>query len=282
MTDTKEVKPQTLSKQEREEAAGMIKPRAAILYEVVRREGERELVRTFEALSWSGLAAGLSLGFSPLLQAVLETYLPADGGVARLIAPFGYCTGFLIVVLARQQLFTENTITVVLPVIAEKTKTNAMRLLRLWGTVLCANLVGTFLFAAFVALSGVLPADVFSSLAHVATYMVSKSLPELFFGAIFAGWLIAAMVWLLPVCEGMEFWVIVFLTYCIALLEASHIIAGSVEAFFLVLTAQAELGPVIVDFLLPTLAGNIFGGTALFALIAYAQVREEVNGTAKN
>ena len=46
-------------------------PRAAVLHEVIRREGEQELSRTFTALSVSALAAGLSMGFSMLARGLL-------------------------------------------------------------------------------------------------------------------------------------------------------------------------------------------------------------------
>lgn len=39
---------------------------------------------------------------------------------AALIADVGYAVGFLIVILARQQLFTENTLTAVLPIMVRK------------------------------------------------------------------------------------------------------------------------------------------------------------------
>lgn len=46
--------------------------RAAVLYEITRSEGEGELARGFGALWWSGLAAVLSIGFSPVAQAALK------------------------------------------------------------------------------------------------------------------------------------------------------------------------------------------------------------------
>ena len=55
-----------------------------------------------------------------------------------------------------------------------------------------------------------------------------------------------------------------------------HIVAGSVEASFLVLNGHLAVGPMITGFFIPVLVGNIIGGTALFALIAYAQVMREI------
>lgn len=270
------VKPQKITDQEKDEVEGLVRPRAAVLYEVVRKEGDQELSRTFGALWWSGVAAGLSLGFSPLLQAVLMAILPEASAAASLVVPAGYTIGFLIVVLARQQLFTENTITAVLPLMAEKTWINLYRTARLWLIVLCANLAGTLLFTLFIVYSGALSADIMVAIQELAEHVIDKSLSEIFFGAILAGWLIAAMVWLMPSCEGLEFWVILFITYVIALLGASHVIAGSVEAYIAVIKGHTTVYDAVVLFFLPTLLGNIIGGTALFALISYAQVHREV------
>jgi formate/nitrite transporter FocA (FNT family) len=72
-------------------------------------------LRTKAALWWSALGAGLSIGFSLLAQAMLKAYLPASPG-AWIVEALGYSAGFLIVILSRQQLFTENMLTAVLPV----------------------------------------------------------------------------------------------------------------------------------------------------------------------
>jgi len=123
---------------------------ANVVYETIRREGEDELHRTASALAWSAFAAGLSMGFSFIAEAVLTARLP-DQPWRPLIAFVGYCVGFLIVILGRQQLFTENTLTVVLPLLVRKDLSTLLRMLRLWAVVLSANLVGTFLFALCLA-----------------------------------------------------------------------------------------------------------------------------------
>jgi len=119
---------------------------ANVVYETIRREGEDELHRTVAALAWSALAAGLSMGFSFVAEGLLMSHLP-DQLWRPLIASAGYCVGFLIVILGRQQLFTENTLTVVLPLLLRRDLATLLRMLRLWGVVLSGNLVGTFLFA---------------------------------------------------------------------------------------------------------------------------------------
>src|SRR5262245_62766128 len=123
-------------------------PRTPVIYEVVRRLGDEEMARPLTSLWWSGVAAGLSISFSLLSQAILTAHLP-QASWQPLVVGFGYCIGFIMAVLSRQQLFTESTITAVIPVAADVTWSNILRMARLWATVLAANLAGTLLWALF-------------------------------------------------------------------------------------------------------------------------------------
>src|SRR3954464_10545669 len=124
-----------------QEAEEKSSPSAHVVYEAIRKEGRHELERKFSSLAWSGLAAGLSMGFSFVSQALLEHHLP-ETNWRPLIATFGYSVGFLIVILGRQQLFTENTLTVILPLLQKQTWRDVLKVLRLWTIVLLANLIG--------------------------------------------------------------------------------------------------------------------------------------------
>ena len=106
-----------LDDEERHDAERRMPPRAAVLHEAVGAVGEEELRRTPSALMWSGLAAGMSMGFSMVASGALKAYLP-EMPFTHLVAAFGYSAGFVIVIMARQQLFTENTLTVVLPLMS--------------------------------------------------------------------------------------------------------------------------------------------------------------------
>ena len=123
---------------------------------MVRDQGLEELDRSFGGLAWSGVAAGLSIGFSFLLEAALQAGLP-EAPWRPLVASFGYSLGFLIVVLGRQQLFTETTLTAIIPVMTERTFRMVGRTLRVWAIVLVANLVGTTLLGILLAQPGMMP-----------------------------------------------------------------------------------------------------------------------------
>ena len=250
-------------------------PRPPVIYEIIRRQGDQEMARPLTSLWWSGVAAGWSMSFSLLAQAILETHLP-DAPWRPLVASFGYSAGFLIVVLGRQQLFTESTLTAVLPVMAEFTWANLTRMLRLWTIVLAANLAGTLFAAAFCTYTPVLTADLYDGMVRISGHLTQMNWIEVGFRGIAAGFLIAAMVWLLPAAEGNQVHIITLATYLIAVGGFVHIIAGSMESFLLLLNGGIGIGEAVMGFFIPALAGNIVGGTALFALISYAQVMEEI------
>lgn len=249
--------------------------RAASVFDIIRREGDKELVRKFHALFWSGIAAGLSIGFSVVAEGILAAHLP-DAPWKPLVDNLGYSVGFLIVILGRQQLFTENTLTAVLPAMQRGKAVWWFVLLRLWLIVLSANVIGCAMFAWFISNAGVLNADVHAAVIHLSEHMMQKPPHEMFLSGIMAGWLIAALVWMLPSSEGNEFIVITLMTYLIAAGDFTHVIAGSVEALFLVFEGRLDLATAAGYFFLPTLLGNVTGGTVLFAVIAYAQVRDEL------
>ena len=258
-----------------EEIADHSQLRVPQIYQVVRHEGETEMARPATSLWWSGVAAGLSITFSVFAEAVLHHYLP-EAGWRPLLTGFGYSAGFLLVVLARQQLFTENTITAVLPVVASPSGKNLYRLARLWGIVFAANLTGTLIAALFSTFAPVPIPEIRETIIEISHHAVAHGFFESIFTAIPAGFLIAAMVWLMPSAETARFHVVTLVTYIIAIGGFSHIIVGSFEAFMLLLNGEIGIGTMLTHFTIPVLIGNVIGGTALFALLAYAQVMKEV------
>jgi len=243
---------------------------ANVVHETIRREGEDELKRSASALAWSGLAAGLSMGFSLVAEALFAAHLP-DQPWRPLVSKLGYSVGFLIVILGRQQLFTENTVTVVLPLLLRKNLATALSMLRLWGIVLTSNLVGTYLFALCIARVGIFTPHVQQVIMEVSKEPAAGFWVVLM-RALFAGWLLALMVWLLPGAESARVSIIVMITYLIGLGNFSHIIAGSNKMFFQVVTGAETWGAFLGHFFFPTLIGNIVGGVSLVAFLGHAQV----------
>lgn len=255
-----------LNSNEEQKVEEQSRPRAVVIHEVVLKSGNEELRRPT-----SGLAAGLSMGFSFATIALLRAHLP-DAPWRPLVSELGYTVGFLIVVLGRQQLFTENTLSVVLPLLHDPRVEKFRNVLRLWTTVLAANLVGALLFALAVAHLAVFPPEVRRALGEVAREAMHGGFWEIGVRAVFAGWLIALMVWLLAAVEGPGVSIIVLLSYLVGIGGFAHVIAGSVEVLYAVVTGDASRGAYLGGYLVPTLFGNILGGVALVTALNHAQV----------
>jgi len=268
-----------LDEKEQGQAADHASLPALVIHELVRDEGEAALVRSAGALWWSALAAGMSMGFSFLTEAMLQSALPATPW-RHLIAGFGYCMGFVIVILGRQQLFTESTLTALLPLLTRKNARTLAAALRLWGIVLLANLAGTLVFAIALTTHAVFAPEVTLALQDLSMQAIQSGFWSTVLRAIFAGWLIALMVWLLPSAKAERLLTVVLLTYVVAISHLSHIIAGSVEGIYAVLTGAASVADYFGKFMFPTLLGNVIGGVSLVALLNHAAIAAEMRPAA--
>lgn len=264
-----------VSEPEREIIEEHSRPNAALIHETIRAEGERELDRSAAALLLSGLAAGLAMGLSLMTEGLLRAHLP-DAPWRELVSKLGYSLGFLVVVLGRQQLFTENTLTPILPLLYNRDLRTFGLVARLWALVLAANMVGTWAIAAVFAGTDLFPADIREAFSAISQHALGDAFGSTMLKGIFAGWLIALLVWLLPGAAESRAAVIVLLTWVISLAGFAHVVAGSVDASFLVLSHQADAADYLWRFLVPTLLGNIVGGVTLVAVLNYGQVASEV------
>lgn len=260
-----------LTESEQHEAEERSSVTVRVVHEAVRREGEDELQRSAQALGWSGLAAGLSIGFSFITEGLLRSHIP-DAPWRPLIAKFGYSVGFVLVVLGRQQLFTENTLTPILPLLHRKNLATLARVLRLWAVVLVANLAGALVIAWVLGNTEAFRPEVRQALREIAQESAGVSFGVAALRGVFAGWLIAFMVWLLPFAESARVAVIVGITWLVGVGGFPHIIAGSAEVLFLVTTGALPWQHYLGGYMVPTLLGNILGGVSLVAALNHAQV----------
>ncbi len=260
-----------LSRKDREEIHRRSSIPAVVVHEAIRIEGDAELERPSAALAWSGLAAGLSMGFSLVAEGLLKSYLP-DASWSPLISKLGYSLGFLIVILGRQQLFTENTLTPVIPYLMCREWGCLKNLLRLWAVVLATNLIGVFLFAWMIGVTDIFPPEAKAAFTELGLKAVQPGFGAILLKGVFAGWLIAMIVWLMPMAETARVSIIIILTYVVGLGELSHIIAGSAETLYIVVTGEIPFSTYLLGYMLPTLIGNVIGGVALVAALNHAQV----------
>ena len=269
----KEKRKSPLSDREIEEADARSSTTAKVVHEAIRLEGTEELERPASSVGWSGIAAGMTMGCSMLGQGLLETHLP-DAPWRLLVASFGYCLGFIFVTMGRQQLFTETTLTVMLPYLK---KTHPLSdVARYWALVFVANIVATILFAAAASIPQLFQPDAVKAFTDLGAKAVEPGFVMVLIKGVFAGWLIALMVWLMPAAGPARLLVIVAVTWLIAIAHFSHVVAGSVEGAFAAIHGAVSWFDYAVGFLLPALIGNSIGGVVFVALLNHAQVKAEI------
>jgi formate/nitrite transporter FocA (FNT family) len=266
---------QSLSPKEREQVEENSPAPAKVVHASISKQGEEELERPASSLFWSAVAAGIAIMASVSVSGALHHYLPAAPWREAVVA-FGYPVGFLIVVLGRMQLFTEQTVVAILPFARETTVRNAGRVARLWAIVFAGNLVGTATVSALVAQGYVESGPMLDGMIAVAAKLQERGAFDTMMQAIPAGFIMASVAWIRSANNETGFSVVLVLTLAISLCGFAHVIAGAAEAFLLMWAGRADIGWVIGGFLLPALAGNIIGGTGLFAVLAHAQVSQEI------
>ncbi|MDA8495043.1 formate/nitrite transporter family protein [Kluyvera georgiana] len=280
MDDIKVESEEKLSGQKIEINEDRLPSQAMAIHEHIRQEGEKEMERDAMALLWSAIAAGLSMGASLVAKGIFHVELAGVPG-GYLLENLGYTFGFIIVIMARQQLFTENTVTAVLPVMQNLTLGNVGLLMRLWGVVLLGNLIGTGIAAWAFEYMPIFKEETRDAFIKIGMDVMKNSPTEMFANAIISGWLIATMVWMFPAAGAAKIVVIILMTWLIALSDTTHIVVGSVEILYLVFNGTLHWSDFIWPFALPTLAGNIFGGTFIFALMSHAQIRNDMSNKRK-
>lgn len=248
--------------------------KAATVHELLRREGERELSREVFALFWSALAGGITMSLSLVARGIISANLP-EIELGHLIEAAGYTFGFIFAIAAGQQLFTENTVTPVVPVMRRPSRSHIWQLLRLWATVLTGNIIGGTIAAAVFVWMPIFTPEVDTVLLEISRHLMEKSPTSMFTGGIISGWLIAIMVWAVYGLQASKLTLIFLATYLIAIGDFPHVVVGSIEVAYLLLLGETTLSAALGTFLVPVTLGNLVGGTAIFALVAHLEVRAD-------
>lgn len=246
-----------------------------MLFKIIRKEGEIELERPFNALAFSALAAGIFISFSFLFRSIFHLYM-GNSPIEPVISSIGYTVGFVIVILGRMQLFTENPITTIIPLLSAWSWQKLLKVIRLWCIVFFFNILGTAIAAVFFASKYTLSQAVENAMCEVASHVMLLNPVENILRGIPAGIIIAALVWISPQAKNFRLAMIFFFIYFIALGDFSHVVVGSCEMAFEVIRGDADFFTYLFKFLIPTGLGNIIGGTFIFTLLIYYQVRKEL------
>ena len=243
---------------------------AAEIFARVEAGGKEELERPVHNLALSAVSAGLAMGLSGLGVALLLHVLGTDR-VGESVAYLAYPLGFLIVIIGRQQLFTENTLFPVALVLEQRR--HLVRTLRLWAVVLVGNVVGTLLFALLITQTSALTPAVASELATLGVENGSKGFTTVFWTGVIGGWLIALVAWLVTASTDTigQIAIILVVTYVVGVGHFAHSVAGSGEVLTAVLAGDLPLTSYLTWFAAAVL-GNTAGGVVIVALFNYGQV----------
>jgi formate/nitrite transporter FocA (FNT family) len=245
------------------------------IHENIRGPAVEELERPASSLLFSSLAAGMLIGFSFLAQAFVAHYAPEP--YKHALASMAYPVGFMFVIMGRSELFTENTLEPVIPLLHKRDGRTLRKLLRMWGLLIVGNLAGALIIAWIIGGTDLIDSSLQPTMQDVARQSTEGGFGFVFYQAIFGGWLIALLAWLLAstIDSTAQLFLIWVTTVPIAAFHFRHSIAGSVEAFYAAVVGLAGWGEMIGGFIVPALLGNALGGVLLVALFNYAQVAEE-------
>jgi formate/nitrite transporter FocA (FNT family) len=230
-----------------------------------------ELSRSIVKLGFAGLAGGITMGLTGLGVASARAMLGhTDWG--ELVPFLLYPIGFIAVIIGRAQLFTENTLYPVVLVLDERR--NGLKMLRLWGVVFAANIVGAWIFALLMAKSSALQPDILAQLVNLGVLAVSGTHGHFFWSGVVGGWLIALVAWTVTASHWTigQLAVIYILTFLVGIGHFAHCIASSCEILTAVTFGSVSLASYLYWLLWATL-GNICGGVIIVSLLNYGQVR---------
>ncbi len=227
----------------------------------------------WKSLFLNSVIAGLEIGFSYLLIATLYHLLLGKISTTNIFHLFAlvYPIGFLMVVLGRSILFTEQTALLTLPVL--NGNKSFVSLISIWSVVIAGNLTGGVLFSILTLyIAPSLGIFTIADMVDISLYVLGIDGWVMFFSALLAGWLMGLLSWVLNSSdETISRIILVFiLTGTIGFLGLHHSIIGNIEVFLGFLTSpQISLSDYLI-FLLIVLSGNAVGGAIFVALFKYS------------
>jgi formate/nitrite transporter FocA (FNT family) len=246
------------------------RPSAEDIFKQVATNARQELKRSNTSLGISGFGGGAFMGLSALGTAIAVALL-GDSPASQMISRMFYPLGFIVVIIGRSQLFTENTLYPVALVLAEKR--HFWNTLRLWSIVLPANVAGAFAFAVLASrTSGLNPVFV-DAMSQLGQHAIAHPASTVFWSGVIGGWMIALTAWLVSGSHSItgSVMVIWLITYIVGLGNFAHCIATSGEIFVTILTHHAPW-TAYPEWFFPAVSGNICGGVCLVTILEYGQV----------
>ena len=239
------------------------------------REGLEQIKRPIISLALSSIAAGLILGFVPMLVGFASELTAGSTNAfqQRLSMALLYPIGFIVCIVSGTQLFTEHTATAIYPIVDRKAR--VAQLFKLWAIVLFGNLVGTFITSCFLILAEPV-IQIGQGYQAVAHHLLHFSSQEVLVSAVLAGWLMAQGAWLImaSTASSSQILCIYIVTFTIGLGGPHHSIAGSAEAFVAYLSSPDVGLASVFNFILWAVIGNAIGGSVFVGLLNYGHIKQ--------
>lgn len=239
--------------------------------------GAKRLRRPLMGDAITAFTGGMSVSFGAIAMVMAAAAM--GGGIdspstALLVGALVFPVGFLILLVGKTELFTENFL---LPVAAVlKGRGDLRQLGLLWGATLSFNLLGALVFAVLISRNHVLSPAPAEEMIALATHSINYGLWTAFIKALFAGWLMTTLTWLLVAAVGFgpRIAVIWAIGTLIVLGQFNHVIISAAEIFIaMFLGAEITIGEWVTRNFLPALIGNIFGGLVFETMLQYVQSR---------
>jgi formate/nitrite transporter FocA (FNT family) len=241
------------------------------IFRGVEKNARDELRRSSNALAFSGLAGGLSMGLTGI--AVAAAMVALDGLPAKdFVAYMLYPVGFIAVIIGRAQLFTENTLYPIALILSERR--HVADTARLWSVVFAGNVVGAIAFAALVIKTDALGQSIHATLVQLGTVAAQGTNSHIFWSAVIGGWIIALVAWLVTASHWTigQIAVIWLLTFVVGIGHFSHCIASTGEIMSAVFAGAVPFSRYLLWLALAT-TGNIFGGVTIVTVLNFGQVK---------
>lgn len=235
------------------------------VFERIIQVADEEVRTNTRELLFSALAAGFAITLTFFLYASMY----ASTGGHPILKALLYPLGFIYIVLGGYQLFTENT----LPPVALlfERMTTVLNVLRVWVIVLIGNFIGGALGAIALAKSGVFGSQAAEAGIMLAQSTLSTPFGALFFKAMFAGFIVAGVVWLdYSARDTIARFILVYIAFfAIPLTGLKHIVITFTEMSYLWLSTGGSLLTYLGSAVVPVLLGNIVGGVLLVTVVNY-------------
>jgi formate/nitrite transporter FocA (FNT family) len=231
-------------------------------------EGERRLTRSWPELLATGAVGGLDLALGVLALLIVKH----DTG-SQTLASLAFTIGFVCLLLARSELFTENFLVPVAALAAGRARWPLLG--RLWATTLAMNLLGGWV-GMLLVMSG-LP-HLRPVATEIARHYLAQGLGwQSMAGAIIGGSVITLMTWMQHGTESVGGQVVaaVLASFLLAAGPLNHTIVISLE-MLAGLTGHAPFGYLDwLGILAWTTLGNTVGGVGFVTVLRLVQVGED-------